>query len=223
MKAFILDLDGVITDTADFHFQAWKKCAASINITLDSTFNEQLKGISRLESLERILRSAGRQDDFTAIEKEQLANEKNNFYKSLLLQLTPDYILPGIRQLLTDIKDAGYKLGLASASKNAPTVLRALEIDGIFDGIADPNNVTNGKPAPDLFLQAAAKLGVRPVECIAIEDAKSGIEAINEAGMFSVGVGDRAFVQEADFLTSSTNELSLHSLIKAWQRKNGPE
>lgn len=219
IKAFIFDLDGVITDTAELHFQAWQKCADQINISLDTTFNDQLKGISRMESLERILIFGQKQQDFTEEEKVKLATEKNNYYRKLLLQLTPDHLLPGIHDLLITIKKEGYKLGLASASKNAPTVLRALKIDDLFDAIADPNTVEKGKPAPDLFLKAASILEVSPAECIAIEDAKSGIEAIINAGMFSVGVGDPLYLQGADYIVKTTSDLSLKEIIDAWKVK----
>jgi beta-phosphoglucomutase len=219
VNTFIFDLDGVITDTADLHFKAWKKCADELDIDIDLSFNERLKGVDRLSSLERILEHGGKSNLFTLEDKLKLAEEKNEYYKKLILDVSPKDILPGIHSLLVEIKHKGYKIGLASASKNAPTILQSLGIDNFFDVKADPSTVANGKPAPDIFLQAAAILNVKPTECIGIEDASAGIEAIKRAGMFAVGVGDTEFLKEADYLVNTTEELTLENMLKAWHSR----
>lgn len=220
VKAFIFDLDGVITDTAEFHFRAWKALAEDIGITFDREFNEKLKGVGRMDSLERILELGSKQGDFSLDEKEKLATKKNDHYKELISAITPDYILPGIEKLLQDIKKNGYLLGLASASKNAPAVLKSLGLFDQFDCIADAAAVEKSKPAPDIFLLAASILQVEPSRCIGIEDAESGIEAIHQAGMFAVGVGDEESLKEADYYVSSTSELSIEKILAAWKHKN---
>lgn len=220
IKAFIFDLDGVITDTAEFHFIAWKTLADEINITFDREFNEQLKGVSRSESLNRILALAGKEDSYSDEEKDRLATKKNEHYQALIAQLTPKDILPGIDHLLKEIKGQGYLLGLASASKNAVAVLHSLELYDIFDTIADAGAVKKSKPAPDIFLLAASQLGVKPSECIGIEDAESGIESIKRAGMYAVGVGDEASLKQADYYVATTDLLTIDGMISALKSKN---
>ncbi|GIO28698.1 beta-phosphoglucomutase [Ornithinibacillus bavariensis] len=218
IKAFIFDLDGVITDTAELHYQAWKRCAEKLNITIDSKFNERLKGVGRMESLELILEHGGKQNHFTEKEKRIVAEEKNEYYRSLLIENQSLEMLPNMHTLLLDIKHSGYKLALASASRNAPLILQALGITQLFDSLADPS-IVKGKPAPDLFLQAAALLKVETQECIAIEDAQSGIEAINRAGMFAVGVGEVTYLKQADYVVPTTKELSLNEILVRWWEK----
>lgn len=217
LKAFIFDLDGVITDTADLHFKAWKKCAEKLGIDIDLSFNEQLKGVDRMGSLERILEYGGKANHFSIEEKVRLAEEKNDDYKELISKITSVDILPGIYPLLVRIIGGGFKIGLASASKNAPSILKSLGIDEFFNATADPNTIDKGKPAPDIFLQAASILHVQPSDCIGIEDANVGIEAIKKAGMFAVGIGDH--LKEADYLVKSTKELTLDKLLKAWNKR----
>ncbi|ERJ12919.1 beta-phosphoglucomutase [Haloplasma contractile] len=215
IKAIIFDLDGVITDTAEYHYLAWKALATEVGIDFDETFNENLKGVSRMESLELILKHGNRQDDFTKQEKVTLATKKNEQYKTLIKRITPGHYLPGIKELLMEIKEAGYKIGVASASFNAPTIIDRLAANNYIDYIVDPGSVDHGKPAPDLFLNVADHFSVRAESCIGIEDAKAGIEAINRAGMFSVGVGTGTAIKEADLIVQSTSELSLERLLLA--------
>ena len=168
IDAFIFDLDGVITDTAEYHYLAWKELANKIGIEIDREFNETLKGVSRMESLERILVHGNKQ------------NDKNMYYVSLIENITPKDILPGISKLLENIKSNNIKIGLASASKNANMVLNNLKLVNYFDFIADASKCKNSKPAPDIFLMALKGLNVEAKNCIGIEDAYSGIEAINQ-------------------------------------------
>lgn len=162
IEAVVFDLDGVITDTARFHYAAWKQLAGQLGITIDEAFNERLKGVSRMDSLEEILREGGQQDRFSLEEKEQLASEKNEQYCRLLTQLTPEDVLPGIPEFIASIKAAGIPVGLASVSRNAGTVLESLQLGPVFDYIADAALIRNSKPDPEIFLTACAGLGADP-------------------------------------------------------------
>jgi len=214
LKAVLLDLDGVITDTAAYHYLAWKELASEIGVEIDLEFNEQLKGVSRMESLDRILRHGGKAHAFTPAEKLTLAAKKNAQYVALLEQVTSADIYPGIRELLNELKAAGIYKVLASASKNASQILASLGIAGDLDYIVDPDEVAQGKPAPDMFLRGAAVVGAAPEECIGIEDAKAGIEAIKAAGMIAVGIGDESMLgaSGADVVLPATDGLSLSFL-----------
>lgn len=221
VKAVIFDLDGVITYTAELHYQAWKNLANSISIDFDREFNEQLKGISRMDSLNKILNHGGADKKYTEQEKIDLANQKNDDYKSLLVNLKPENIYPGIKELLNAVKEDSIKIGLASASKNGPAILNYLEITHYFDTIADPDSVQNGKPAPDIFLKAAEQLDVTPEECIGIEDSEAGIEAIKKAGMFAVGVGTVDVMKKAgaNLVLADTSELVWSELTESVSSK----
>ncbi|WP_214821212.1 MULTISPECIES: beta-phosphoglucomutase [unclassified Exiguobacterium] len=213
MKAFIFDLDGVITDSAEYHYLAWKALGEDLGISFDREFNETLKGVSRTESLERILRLGGRENDFSFEEKELLATKKNEHYVSLISKITNADILPGIEVFLKELKEAGYKIGMASASKNAQMVTSQLGLLEAFDHIVDAATVKNSKPHPEVFLQAAEALRVDPKECVGIEDAVAGITAIHEAGMFAVGIGDPNVLTEADLVFEDTAHLRLEKLL----------
>lgn len=206
-RGVIFDLDGVIADTAVFHYKAWKRMAESIGIEIDEEFNETLKGISRGESLERILAKENKQGDFTQEEKDKLAHDKNEYYVSLLEELKPSDALPNVSETLKFIKKRGMKTAIASASKNAPFILEKLELTEYFDVIVDPTSVAKGKPAPDIFLKGAELLGLTTDECIGVEDAEAGVCAINDANMFSVGIGEEINLNHANLVIQSTNTL----------------
>lgn len=212
MKAVIFDLDGVITDTAEYHFQAWGSLAAALGNPFDREFNEQLKGISRIESLDKILERGDRANAYSDDDKRKLAAQKNTEYQRLISALTPADVLPGIRALLTELRDAGIGIALASASKNAAFILERLELTYYFDSVVDVTAIRHGKPDPEIFLTGAANLGVQPADCIGIEDAQAGIQAIKSAGMFAVGVGTPSQMQGADIVVATTAELSLRML-----------
>lgn len=211
MKAVIFDLDGVITDTAEYHFQAWGSLAA-LSIPFDREFNEQLKGISRTESLDKILARGNLSDTFSEEGKQELATRKNTEYQRLISAVTPSDILPGIKALLTELREARIGIALASASKNAAFILERLELAYYFDSVVDVTAIRHGKPDPEIFLTGAANLGVQPADCIGIEDAQAGIQAIKGAGMFAVGVGTPSQMQGADIVVATTAELSLSML-----------
>ncbi|EAF4498580.1 beta-phosphoglucomutase [Listeria monocytogenes serotype 1/2a] len=210
LKGVVFDLDGVITDTAHYHYLAWKKKAESIGIEFDEAFNENLKGVSRIDSLLLILRKDGRENDFTEEQIEALAADKNEFYVSLLQEITPADVLPGIKELIVDLKKQNLKCAIASVSKNARTVLSALEMEQEFDYIVDAAKITKSKPDPEIFVEACRGLGLETSEVVGIEDAQAGIEAINAAGIVSVGVGSG--LREADMTVKSTGLLDLRIL-----------
>ncbi|EOZ0498153.1 beta-phosphoglucomutase [Listeria monocytogenes] len=210
LKGVVFDLDGVITDTAHYHYLAWKKTAESIGIEFDEAFNENLKGVSRIDSLLLILRKDGRENDFTEEQIEALAADKNEFYVSLLQEITPADVLPGIKELIVDLKKQNLKCAIASVSKNARTVLSALEMEQEFDYIVDAAKITKSKPDPEIFVEACRGLGLETSEVVGIEDAQAGIEAINAAGIVSVGVGSG--LRDADMTVKSTGLLDLRIL-----------
>ncbi|MCL2828517.1 MAG: beta-phosphoglucomutase [Oscillospiraceae bacterium] len=222
IKAVVFDLDGVVTDTAEFHYIAWKNLANRIGIDFDRTFNENLKGISRMESLELILEQGDMAERFSPAEKVALATEKNDEYVALINDITPADILPGILDFLQELKDHGIKTAIASASKNAPAIVEKLEIRHFFDYIADVGAIPNPKPAPDIFLVSAAHLGAHPSECVGIEDAAAGVEAIKAAHMMAVGIGEVEQLGGADLILDGTAELSLNEISNAFlEFKNG--
>ncbi|WP_291243081.1 beta-phosphoglucomutase [Fournierella sp.] len=217
LKAVVFDLDGVLTDSAKYHYQAWKMLADKLGIPFDEEYNEKLKGVSRMESLELILQNGNAQDKYTQEEKVAMATEKNEFYKQLIHQITPEDVLPGIHDFLEQLKAAGIKTAVASVSHNAPFILERLELDKYFDYICDAAQVPRAKPFPDIFLSAAQNLGVEPANCIGVEDAQAGIQAINAAGMMSVGVGTESQMQEAKLILPSTAKLGLGMLKEYFQ------
>ncbi|MEG6565547.1 beta-phosphoglucomutase [Thermoanaerobacterium saccharolyticum] len=205
-KGVIFDLDGVITDTAEYHYLAWKKLADELNVYFDRKINENLKGISRIESLEIILKNTDK--SFSEEEKHRLADKKNEYYKEMIKEITPKDILPGVLDLIKELKNRGIKMAVASVSKNAKTVLLNLGLIETFDYIVDAGKIKNGKPDPEIFLNAAYGIDVEPKLCMGIEDSKAGIEAINRAGMLSIGVGNYETVKEADIILKDLSDSS---------------
>ncbi|MCP3965271.1 MAG: beta-phosphoglucomutase [Lentisphaerae bacterium] len=210
-KAFIFDLDGVITDTAEFHYLAWKQLTEEEGMSFNREVNEDLKGVSRIESLKRIL-----QHNERSVSDEKLhswAERKNNYYVDFIKKITPEYMLPKMLSILKNLKGNGFKTALGSASKNARAVLNGLKITDYFDIIGDGNSVKNSKPAPDLFLFCAEQLNVTPAECLVVEDAEAGIEAAKSAAMTAVGIGDANKLNEADYVFASTSDINLSLII----------
>jgi len=206
-KAFIFDLDGVIVDTAKYHYLAWKELANKLGFDFTMEQNERLKGVSRVRSLE-ILLDIGKvhlEED----QKSKYLKEKNEQYLQYIAKMDHTEILPGIDDLLHYLKLNKIPFSLGSASKNARLILEILDLIGLFDAIVDGNDVSTAKPDPEVFLLAAEKLGMRPEECIVIEDAQAGIEAANKADMISIGIGDANVLHEADFMLNNTSELTI--------------
>lgn len=195
-KAVIFDLDGVITDTARYHYLAWKRLAESQGVPFDEAFNEHLKGIDRMGSLDLILAQSPR--TFSEDDRLALATAKNEHYKELIATMSPADLLPGAVAALDGCRARGLRIGLASVSKNAFTVLERLGITDKFDYVVDAATIAKGKPDPEIFLKAARELGVAPADCFGVEDAVAGVASIKSAGMYAVGVGDPAVLAQAD-------------------------
>lgn len=212
LKGFAFDLDGVIADTARFHGQAWHQLADKVGTPWTQELADSLKGVSRMDSLELILKAGGHENEYSQEQKEALATEKNDNYVKLVETLTPADILPGMKAFLNELKAHHYHLVLASASKNAPKVLKYLQITDYFEGIVDPAKLTHGKPDPEIYSEAAKLMNLPADQVAGLEDAQAGVESINRAGELSIGFG--ANLEAADVKFDSTSEVSL-AAIKA--------
>lgn len=211
-KAIIFDLDGVIVDTAKYHYLAWRELAIQLGFDFTEAQNEQLKGVSRVRSLEILLDIGNVQ--LEEEQKTKLLIEKNAQYLEYIEEMDHTEILPGIDDVLHYLKLNKIPFSLGSASKNARLILETLDLLNLFDAIVDGNDVSTAKPDPEVFLIAAQKLGVEPENCIVIEDAQAGVEAANKANMISVGIGDKEILKEADYVLNSTAELTIDFLQK---------
>ncbi len=209
IKAFIFDLDGVITDTAEYHYLAWKRLADEENIPFSREENEKLRGVSRQASLELILKGRRLSEE----NMQMLMDRKNGYYQSYLADITSKDLLPGAILLLQKLRSKGYRLALASASKNAPQVVERLGIAPYFEVIADGNSVEKTKPAPDLFLYTAEKLFLPPEACLVVEDAEAGIAAARAAGMATIGIGPPERVGAADYIYPSVAAVRLEDIF----------
>lgn len=215
LQAVIFDLDGVITDTAEYHYLAWQALADELGVPFSREKNERLKGVSRMESLDIVLEDSGL--CLTAAAKLRLAEQKNDHYKEMIGRITPADLLPGIKGLLDSLRERGIAVALASASLNAPVILERLGAAHQFQAIADPASLRRGKPDPEIFLQAAELLGVRPGHCIGVEDAFAGIAAIKAAGMKAVGIGSPVQLGAADLLVRKPSELNVEKLLELFR------
>jgi len=198
LKACIFDLDGVIVDTAKYHYLAWKKLATMLNINFTEVDNERLKGVSRMASLNIILEIGNMHPDDRT--KEKYAALKNKWYVEYISRMTPDEILPGSVEFITELKAAGIKVGLGSASRNTPLILERVGIRHLFDAVADGNVVNKAKPDPEVFITAAKMLNTDPEFCVVFEDAVAGVEAALNAGMLCVGIGSEKTLTKAHFV-----------------------
>lgn len=210
IKACIFDLDGVIVDTAKYHFIAWRQLANKLGFDFTKEYNEKLKGISRMDSLNLILSWGGVQK--SEEERVALATEKNEVYRSYILQMNKSEILPGVLPFLDDLRKRGIKMAIGSASKNAPTIIEQLDLAEFFPVIIDGSKVSKSKPDPEVFLKAAAELQVAPHESIVFEDAEAGIEAAIAGGFYPVGVGDPAILCQASVVIDGFVGLALEDL-----------
>lgn len=215
IKGFIFDLDGVIADTSVFHAKAWHQLADKLGVTWTEDLANQLKGVGRMDSLNLILKSGGKESDYTEDEKVKYATEKNDNYLSLLKGLTDKDILPGMKEFIEDLSANNYLISLASSSKNSPKVLEALDLEKYFDARVDPSTLKNGKPDPEIYVRGAEVLNLRPEECIGLEDAVSGIKSVNGAHETSVGIGDPEILNEADINFTDTSQVTLANIKKA--------
>jgi len=210
IKGFLFDLDGVIVDTAVFHFQAWRRLAQKLGGDFTEEQNEQLKGVSRVDSLKKIIEWTGA--TVSDEEFQTLMVEKNEWYLELVQGLGPQDALPGALNFLQTAYDQGIKIALGSASKNAPMILEKLGITPLFTAIIDGNNVVNGKPHPEVFLKGAEALGLKPSECVVFEDSIAGVQAAKTGGMSSVGIGDAETLQ-ADIHFTALGDTTPEALV----------
>lgn len=210
IQACIFDLDGVIVDTAVYHYKAWKRLANELGFDFTEEDNEKLKGVSRIRSLELILELGGVSK--TDAEKEELAARKNAWYVDMINQMTPAEILPGAKEFLETCIKAGIKTGLGSASKNSMTILEKTGITHFFNAVIDGNKVSKPKPDPEVFLKGAEELGVKPENCVVFEDAIAGVEAAINGGMKVVGIGSPNVLGNANLVISGLNEMTLEKL-----------
>ena len=211
-KGFIFDLDGVIVDTAKYHFLAWRRLANSIDVDFTEVQNEQLKGVSRVKSLEKILEWGNKtisEEQFTA-----LMTTKNDEYLSYVDQMDASEILPDVPKILNFLKENNQPIALGSASKNARGILKKVNLLDDFDAIVDGTNVTKAKPDPEVFLNAAKAINIQPENCIVFEDSVAGIQAANLAKMISIGIGEKETLHEADFVFKDFTEISIEFIEK---------
>ncbi|MFC3745661.1 beta-phosphoglucomutase [Paenibacillus sp. GCM10012306] len=205
MKGAIFDLDGVIVDTAKYHFLAWAELARELGFEFTEEDNERLKGVSRMRSLDILLEVGGL--DFPEEEKIAMADKKNKLYVEFINKLDQSELLPGVKEYLLGLRERGVGIALGSASKNAMFILNKLNITELFDAVVDGNKVSNAKPDPEVFLTGAVELKLQPEECVVFEDAEAGVEAGKAAGMKVVGIGKPEILKEADLVVAGLHEL----------------
>ncbi|NLY76293.1 MAG: beta-phosphoglucomutase [Firmicutes bacterium] len=210
-------MDGVLTDTVELHYRSFKRLAMEEKVPFNREINERLRGLSREDSLavlfnKRVLSRA---------ELQRLMERKNEYFLELAAAMNSGDLLPGVKELLDLIKERGFKLGLASSSKNAKYIIEKLAIESYFDSISDGNDVKQAKPAPDLFLHAAARLKVEPSACVVVEDAAAGIKAAREAGMTVIGIGPEERVGAADFRFDSIADIDLERVLREIENRKG--
>jgi len=210
IKACIFDLDGVVVDTAKYHYLAWKRLANELGFDFTHQDNERLKGVSRIDSLNILLEIGGQ--SFTPEEKLAFAEKKNNWYTQYIDKMTPDEVLPGVLDFFEQLKTEGIKMALGSASKNAGYILQKTNLTHWFDVIVDGTKTSKAKPDPEVFLLGAKGLNISPSECVVFEDAEAGVEAAINAGMFCVGIGSPAILGKANRVIPGLFEMNLKKL-----------
>lgn len=210
LKSALFDLDGVIVDTAVYHFQAWRRLANELGFDFTEHQNEQLKGISRMESLDLILKWGDK--TLTETEKLDWAARKNDWYLELITHMTPKEILPGVQDFMEELKKEKINIALGSASKNSKMILNKIDLFHYFNAIIDGNSISKGKPDPQVFLMGAEATCSLPAECVVFEDAQAGIQAAKAGGMFAIGIGDSKILSEADLVVKSMEDINLKVL-----------
>jgi beta-phosphoglucomutase len=209
VAAFIFDMDGVLTDTVEYHYQSWRRLAAELKISFTREDNQKLLGRSRPDSLKIFLQ--GR--PIVEAEFQQLLLKKNEYFLNLIQHFSPADLLPGVNALLTAIKQAGFKMAVASSSRNTEFILSRLGIIASFDSISDSNRIVRAKPAPDLFFDAASRLGAAPGACVVFEDSTAGVVAGLAAGMLVVGIGPKDLVDRAHLRYPSMDKVNLKEIL----------
>lgn len=209
-KGLLFDLDGVLVDTAKYHYRAWKEIADELAVAFTPEQNERLKGVSRRESFEILLQIGKR--SMEEAEKVRYCEKKNRIYQSYIANLNQEEVLPGVREFLKEAKEEGYRIALGSASKNAVFILEKLQLLSCFDEVIDGTKVTKVKPDPEVFQKGAQALGLSCKDCIVFEDSAAGIEAAHRAGMKAVGIGSRINLPEADAVTAGFQNFPVKAL-----------
>ncbi len=217
MKACIFDLDGVLVDTAKYHFVAWKRLANDLGVEFTEHDNEQLKGLSRDASLDYLLSKTNIHPSNS--ERESWKESKNNWYLELVKQMPENEVLPNCKELLQELKDHGVKLALGSASKNAELILNRVNIQHYFDAIVDGTKTSKSKPDPEVFLLGAKALNCEPKECVVFEDAWNGVKAANDGGFFSIGIGDAEVLSDARIVFENLTKINYKSLLEIFRSR----
>jgi beta-phosphoglucomutase len=208
--ACIFDLDGVIVDTARYHFLAWKRLTDQLGIRFTEEDNERLKGVSRIASLDIILEIG--KLNANENQKHEYATRKNQWYVEYISKMTPDEILPGSLAFIKELRNSGIRIAIGSASKNTPMILERVGISDLFDAVADGNIVKKAKPDPEVFLKAAQLINIEPERCVVFEDAVAGVQAAINAGMMCIGIGSPKILKKAHFVISGLYEMNLMKL-----------
>ena len=211
ISACIFDLDGVIVDTAKFHYKAWNRMAELFGGSLSHEQNEELKGVSRMASLDFILEKNNVHK--TQEEKLALAEQKNEWYLEMIKNIDKSELLPGIETFLAELRSKNIKIGLGSASRNATTILKTIGIDHFFEVMVDGNSIEKSKPHPEVFLKGAAGLSVEPQKCLVFEDSEKGVRAANTGGFIPIGIGEVANLPEAKVVYNGFEELNLELIV----------
>ena len=211
LKAIIFDLDGVVTDTAEYHYKSWKLPLKEEGIDFTKKENEKLRGLSRRNSVKTIAQT--KKVDFSKEKEDEIMYKKNNYYQKMIVGLDKDDMIDGIHEILLELKNKNYKMAVASASRNAKQVIKSLELDNFFEIIADGNSVNKSKPAPDLFLFTAEEMGVKPEECLVVEDSKAGVKGAKKAGMKVVGIGPEKRIGKADYCYQKVSKIDLEEIL----------
>lgn len=204
-KGVIFDLDGVICFTDQYHYRAWKQMADRIGVYFDEKINNRLRGVSRMASLDIILEKSTKQ--YSAAEKKILAEQKNDIYRELLLQMSPKDLPVDVKNTLEELRNRGVRLAIGSSSKNTKTILKQIGLEGFFDAISDGTNITHSKPHPEVFLKAADMLHLQPSECMVVEDALAGIDAAEAGGFSSAGIGEAATHDQVTFPIQQVSDI----------------
>lgn len=210
IKGCIFDLDGVVVDTAKYHYLAWKRLANELGFDFTEEQNERLKGVSRVRSLEILLEIGNK--SASQEQKDEYAAKKNGWYLEYITKMTPDEILPGVMDFFAELKQAGIKCALGSASKNAVTILKQINMLDEFDAIVDGNAVSKAKPDPEVFLKGAEGLSLKPEDCVVFEDAEAGVEAAKNANMLCIGIGSADVLGKADEVVADLQGFTLAKL-----------
>ena len=210
-RAAIFDLDGVLVDTAKYHYLAWKRLANELGFDFTERENERLKGVSRMRSLEILLEVGGLEMDEAT--KAAAAERKNRWYVEYIEEMDESELLPGARECLLRLREKRVKIALGSASKNAPTIVARLKIKELFDAVIDGNRTSMAKPDPEVFLLGAQELGMEPAGCVVFEDAEAGLQAARAAGMYAVGIGKADVLKSADCVVAGLHAFPVETLF----------